>query len=73
MYCLSELKNPQIANIARVEGPEMVRLMEMGITPGVSLEIIRTAPLGYPIEVKIRGYLLTLREAEARCIYLEMR
>ncbi len=71
MPCLSELKHPQMACISHVDGPEMVRLMEMGITPGLPLEIIRSAPLGYPIEVRIRGYLLTLREAEARCVFLE--
>lgn len=73
MPCLSELKHPQIASVSRVDGPEMVRLMEMGITPGLPLEVIRTAPFGYPIEVRVRGYLLTLREAEASCVFLDQR
>ena len=71
MLRLSELKQPQVTRVTRIDGPEMIRLMEMGITPGLPLEIIRTAPLGYPIEIKIRGYLLSLREAEARCVFLE--
>jgi len=71
MLRLSELKRPQKTRVARIDGPEMIRLMEMGITPGLPLEIIRTAPLGYPIEIKIRGYLLTLRESEANCVFLE--
>jgi ferrous iron transport protein A len=71
MLRLSELKQPQKTRVTRIDGPEMIRLMEMGITPGLPLEIIRTAPLGYPIEIKIRGYLLSLREAEANCVFLE--
>ncbi|HKI45297.1 MAG TPA: FeoA family protein [Balneolales bacterium] len=71
MLRLSELKQPQKTRITRIDGPEMIRLMEMGITPGLPLEIVRTAPLGYPIEIKIRGYLLSLREAEASCVFLE--
>ena len=43
----------------------------MGITPGADIELIRRAPMGFPIEVKIRGYLLSLREAEASCIEVE--
>lgn len=45
-----------------------MRLLEMGLTPGTAIEIIRSAPLGFPIEIKIRGYLLSLRKSEAQCI-----
>jgi len=41
------------------------RLFEMGLTTGVQLEVIRFAPLGDPIEVKVRGYHLSLRKREA--------
>lgn len=44
------------------------RLLDMGITPGVTLEIIGKAPLGDPIEVMVRGYKLTLRKNEAKSI-----
>ena len=44
------------------------RLMEMGLLVGTSLELIRFAPLGDPIEVKVRGYHLTLRRSEAEQI-----
>lgn len=54
-----------------VTGPESVRLLEMGVTPGATIQILRTAPLGFPIEIKIRGYLLTLRKAEAECVEIE--
>lgn len=44
------------------------RLLYMGITPGVTLEITGKAPLGDPIEVIVRGYKLTLRKNEAKSI-----
>ena len=41
------------------------RLVEMGISKGVAIEVIRVAPLGDPIEVKVKGYLLSIRKEEA--------
>jgi len=41
------------------------RIVEMGATPGETIEIIRYAPLGDPIEIRVRGYLLSLRKQEA--------
>ncbi|MGG5461327.1 FeoA family protein [Clostridium sp. B9] len=46
------------------------RLLDMGITPGITLEITGKAPLGDPIEVMVRGYKLTLRKTEAKSIYV---
>lgn len=68
---LSECKNPGKSRIKDISGPESVRLMEMGLTPGSKIEVVRTAPMGFPIEIKVRGYLLTLRESEAECITIE--
>ena len=44
----------------------------MGLTPGEKIEVIRFAPLGDPVEVKIRGYLLSLRREEAELIQIEV-
>jgi ferrous iron transport protein A len=44
------------------------RLMEMGLIQGATVEFIRSAPMGDPIEVKIKGYRLTLRKQEAESI-----
>jgi ferrous iron transport protein A len=44
------------------------RLLAMGITPGSHITVIRTAPLGDPLEVKIRGFYLCLRRSEAQAI-----
>ena len=47
------------------------RLLDMGVVPGVTIEIIGKAPLGDPIEVFLRGYKLTLRKDEAANIFVE--
>lgn len=41
------------------------RLLEMGLTVGAQFEVIRFAPLGDPIDIKVRGYHLSLRKNEA--------
>jgi Fe2+ transport system protein FeoA len=41
------------------------RLLEMGLCPGVAIDVIRRAPLGDPLEVRVRGYLLSLRLDQA--------
>ena len=44
------------------------RLMEMGVVPGARIRVIKAAPLGDPLEVRVRGYHLALRRTEARTI-----
>lgn len=44
------------------------RLMEMGLLVGTPIELVRFAPLGDPVEIKVRGYHLTLRKHEAEQI-----
>lgn len=57
--------------VTSIHGNQASRLLEMGITPGITLQLIRSAPTGFPIEVKLRGYLLSLRKSEAECIEVE--
>jgi ferrous iron transport protein A len=52
-------------------GPAFVRLREMGLLAGTSVTLVRTAPMGDPIEIKIRGYHLTLRKSEAEHVLVE--
>ncbi len=52
-------------------GPAFVRLREMGLLPGTRITLVRTAPMGDPIEVKVRGYNLTLRKTEADHVLVE--
>lgn len=47
------------------------RLLEMGLTAGVEFQVVRFAPLGDPIEVKVRGYYLSLRKNEAAGVRVE--
>jgi len=52
-------------------GAAFLRLREMGVLPGTSVTLVRTAPLGDPIEIKVRGYNLSLRKSEAAHILVE--
>ena len=59
--------------VARITSVELtdgqgLRLMEMGVVPGAPVRVIKSAPLGDPIQVCIRSYHLALRRAEARSI-----
>jgi ferrous iron transport protein A len=48
------------------------RLMEMGLLVGTPVELVRFAPLGDPVEIKVRGYHLTLRRHEAEQILVQV-
>ena len=58
------------ARVVAVNGTGRIsrRLMEMGIIPGVLLEVLKTAPFGDPIEIRLRGYNLAMRRNEAEAI-----
>lgn len=67
---LKELK-PGETGIVKSIGEKGImrrRLMDMGVTPGISIKVIKVAPLGDPIEVNIRGYALSLRKSDAEQI-----
>lgn len=53
------------------EGPVKRRIMDMGITKGVSVYVRKVAPLGDPVEVTVRGYELSLRRADAEMVVVE--
>lgn len=53
------------------EGALRRRLLDMGITKGTQINVLKTAPLGDPIEVTVRGYELSLRRAEGEIIEVE--
>ncbi len=67
---LANLEIGAVAKVKNVTGNSAVsrRLMEMGIIPGVSIKIIKTAPFGDPIEIRVRGYNLAMRRNEAEAI-----
>jgi ferrous iron transport protein A len=53
------------------QGTVFLRLREMGVLPGTKVTLVRAAPLGDPLEIKVRGYNLTLRKAEAEQVAIE--
>ena len=67
MTALSDLRVGQYASVVAIEGADEIgiRLLEMGLTPGVELKVIGTAPLGDPLEIELRGYRLSVRRSEA--------
>ena len=52
-------------------GAMSVRLLEMGFVPGAEVTLIKRAPLGDPLELRLRGYHVSLRRAEARLIAID--
>lgn len=64
---LSELEPGTQAKVASVRGsgPISLRLQEMGIVPGISLRVVKTAPFGDPFEIRLLGYSLAMRKNEA--------
>lgn len=53
------------------EGAVKRRIMDMGITKGVEINVRKVAPLGDPVEITVRGYELSLRKADAEMIEVE--
>jgi Fe2+ transport system protein FeoA len=53
------------------DGPIRRRLLEMGVTPGSRLHLVRCAPLGDPMEIVVRGYHLSLRRSEAQSVWVQ--
>jgi len=70
---LAELEPGQRAVIKRIGGSGAIRrrLMDMGLVGGVVIETLKTAPLGDPMEYKLRGYHLSLRKTEAQLVGIE--
>ncbi len=70
MKTLREIPCGKTAKVAKLHGEGAVkrRIMDMGITKGVEVFVRKTAPLGDPVEVTVRGYELSLRKADAAMI-----
>ena len=73
MKTLKDVRVGQTAKVVKLngEGPEKRRIMDMGITKGVSDYERKVAPLGDPVEVTVRGYELSVRKADAEMIAVE--
>lgn len=70
---LADLKPGQSGKILKIHvtGALKRRLMDMGVVGGTEVRVEKIAPMGDPIEVRIRSYALSLRRGEAQCIEME--
>ena len=73
MKTLKDAKVGETVKVSKVagEGPIRRRIMDMGITRGVSIYVRKEAPLGDPMELTVRGYELSLRRADAEMVQVE--
>ena len=73
MKTLRDIKVGSSARVRRVrgEGALQRRIMDMGITKGCLIQVRKAAPLGDPIEIKVRGYELSLRKDDAALIEVQ--
>jgi len=64
---LTNIPSGESAKVTAISGSNQItkRLMEMGVVPGVSVRMIKSAPFGDPLEVSLRGYHLAMRKSEA--------
>ena len=73
MSHLADLAVGDRARVVRVTGDDEIslRLLEMGLTPGVDVHLLGRAPLGDPLEFEVRGYHLSVRKSEALRVEIE--
>ncbi len=73
MKTLRDVKVGETAQVVKLHGEGAIkrRIMDMGITKGVSVYVRKVAPLGDPVEITVRGYELSLRKADAEMIEVE--
>ena len=73
MNTLKQTKVGQHVKVVKINGAGAVkrRIMDMGITKGISFYVRKVAPLGDPMEVTVRGHELSLRKADAEMIEVE--
>lgn len=73
MKTLNQVKVGETVKVTKIagEGPIKRRIMDMGITKGVEVNIRKVAPLGDPLEITVRGYELSIRKADAELIEVE--
>ena len=73
MKTLRDIPVGGTATVKRIHGEGALRrrIMDMGITKGVTVAIRKVAPLGDPVEITVRGYELSLRKADAESVEVE--
>jgi ferrous iron transport protein A len=71
---LDQLRAGQRARVEALDGDDAVlqRLLEMGLLEGEEIEVVGFAPLGDPVEIRLRGYCLSLRRREAARVHVQL-
>ena len=71
---LSQLAPGEKGIVAKVVGGGAIhrRIIDMGIVPGTTIKVQKFAPLGDPMEIKVKGFNLSLRKSEAETIKIEI-
>ena len=65
-----QVGNTAVVTEIKIPPAQRARLLEMGLLVGTPVQLVRFAPLGDPVEIKVRGYNLTLRKHEAEQIFV---
>ena len=67
MHSLASIDIGSTTQVVDISGEDStsLRLLEMGLTPGVEVTVVSAAPLGDPVELELRGYSLSIRRNEA--------
>ncbi len=70
MLTLRDVKIGETVTVVKLHGEGAIkrRIMDMGITKGVVIKVVKVAPLGDPLEINVRGYELSLRKADSDLI-----
>ncbi len=70
---LNEIPVGGVCTVTRLNGTGKLRrrIMDMGITKGVEIKVVKIAPLGDPMELNVRGYELSIRKSEAESIEVQ--
>lgn len=73
MKTLKDVKIGETVKVLKLTGEGAVkrRIMDMGITKGIEIFVRKVAPLGDPVEIRVRDYELSIRKADAELILLE--
>jgi len=72
--CLRDMQVGESGKVTAIRKGEKAyrrKLLAMGLTPGTEFNIVRYAPMGDPIEIKVRGFALSLRKEEADALLVE--
>lgn len=73
MTTLAALRPGQRATVTGYAAGDLPgRVLEMGLVPGTPVEVVRLAPLGDPMDLRVRGFHLSIRKSEAALVHVDL-